>query len=160
MGIILFITAVFLSSVLAPVALLHTVVGAIRYGGKYRYVDSAFLRGAKALDVFGNVAYATFLNDLFIQKGGYHYGNECETISSATGKNWVTGKLTWLGLGLAGTLNLIDKDHCWKYIDGDKDLFHAIGYPGKVKWYYTFSFISISVILFGFLCRFYWWILT
>lgn len=159
MGIVLFLIAVFLSSVLAPVALLHTIVGAVRYGGKFRYVNAAFLRGAKAIDVFGNVAFATLLNDLFIKKGGYHYGYDGETISSATGKNWVLEKQSFLGKGLAGTLNMLDKDHCWKYIEGDKDLYHQIGYPGKVKWFYTASFCIVSLILLGLLGWLHIWII-
>ncbi len=159
MGVILFFVALVLCSVLSLVALLHTIAGAIRYGGKFCYINAAFLRGAKALDVFGNVAFATLLNDLFLSTGGHHYGYEGETISSATGKNWVTNKLNFLGKGLAGTLNLIDHDHCWKYIEGDKDIFQLLGHPGKVKWYYTISFIAITVVLLVLLCKFYWWIL-
>jgi hypothetical protein len=159
MGIPLFLIALVLCSVLAVVALLHTIIGAIRYGGRFRYVDAAFMRGAKALDVFGNVAFATLLNDLFIKKGAYHYGYDGETISSATGKNWVLGKLSFLGKGLAGTLNMLDNDHCWKYIEGDQDLYHQIGYPGKVKWFYTASFCIVALILLSLLIWLHIWII-
>lgn len=160
MGIPLFLLSVVLTLVLSLVGLVHTIVGAIRYKSGFRYVDTVFLRSARAVDVFGNVAFATFLNDLFIKKGGYHYGNEGETISSATGKNWILGELTFLGLGLAGTLNMLDKDHCWKYIEGDdRQLFRKMGYPGKVKWYYTVSFCICALALLGLLTWFHVWLI-
>ncbi|QRQ99732.1 hypothetical protein [Dyadobacter sandarakinus] len=158
MGIILFIVALPLVVVLSIPALLHTIAGAIRWKGEFRYVDRAFFNGARAIDIFGNVAYGSMLNDLFIKRGGYHYGQGSETISSATGKNWVLGKLTFLGMGLAGTLNLIDKDHCWKYIEGDRAQYDLLGKPKRVPIVYTLAFIITSIYLLYMLVRLFWWI--
>jgi hypothetical protein len=146
MGLILFIVAVALAILLSLPGLVHTIAGAIRWKGKYRYVDNAFSKGAEAIDVFGNMAFASFLNDWFLRKGGYHYGQGRETISSATGKNWVVGKLTFWGLGLAGFLNLVDKDHCWKYIEGNRTGYDLIGKPDPVKWYCTASFMVVATV--------------
>lgn len=159
MGILLYFVAVFINVLLAIAGLFHTIFGAIRYGGKFRYINAVFMKGARALDIYGNVAYASMLNDLFLKRGGHHYGDENETVSSATGKNWVTGNLTFLGKGLAGTLNMIDNDHCWKYIEGDKDLYHLIGHPGKVPFYYTYSFIFIAGLGLYLLFRLNYWLL-
>ncbi|MCF2443661.1 hypothetical protein L0657_06810 [Dyadobacter sp. CY345] len=103
-----FIAKVLLSKALSIPGITHSVVGAFRYKSGFKYVDNAFGKGARALDIFGSVAYGTMLNDWFIKKGGYHYGQGSEKVSSAAGKNWIIGKATPLGLGLAGTLNLID----------------------------------------------------
>jgi len=124
-------------------AFIHTVIGSFRWKGGWTYVKDAFMRGAHAIDVYGNVAYATLLNDYFIKKDGYHFGKRGETISSALGKNWVRGTLTWLGLGLCGLLNLLDKDHCWKSIEGD---FFGIIKPKPVKLWISLSFIAIALV--------------
>ncbi|MDQ6482240.1 hypothetical protein [Dyadobacter sp. LHD-138] len=164
MGIILFIVSVLLNILLSIPALIHTIAGSIRYKSKFAYIDSAFMRGAKALDIFGNVAYGTLLNDLFIKKGGYHFGQGTEKISSAAGKNWILGKLTPLGLGLTGTLNLIDfknwknGGHCWTAIEGGREHYHSLRWPGTIKWYYTFSFLIISTTLLYLLFRLLIWI--
>lgn len=155
-SVALFFIALLLTFLMAVPALLHTIVGAIRWKGKGEYVKAAFFRGAHAIDVFGNVAYATFLNDWFIRKGGYHYGAKGETISSATGKNWVNGRLTWLGLGLCGLLNWIDPDHCWKYIEG-----RTVGMqqPAPVKWPYIALFLLVAGVILAGTTWFWWWIL-
>ena len=146
MGIILFCVALAMAILLSYPGLIHTIAGAFRWKGKYKYVDNAFLKGAEAIDVFGNMAFASFLNDWFILKKGYHYGQGRETISSATGKNWVIGKLSFWGLGLAGLLNAIDKDHCWKYIEGDRRGYDMIGKPDPVPWYCTASFTVVAIV--------------
>jgi hypothetical protein len=154
MGIILWLLAKLLSNLLQVPALFHTIAGAFRFKGGWNYVNRAFLNAAYAEDVYGNIAYATMLNDLFIKKGGYHYGARNETISSATGKNWVNDKLAFLGKGLAGTLNLIDYPnwknggHCWVSIQGWTQ-YDFIGKrpPKRVPIYYTASFILIAFIL-------------
>lgn len=164
MGIIEFITALILNIYLAIPGLTHTIVGAFRYKGRYKYVDDAFGKGARALDIFGNVAYGTMLNDLFMKKGGYHFGQGTEMVSSAAGKNWAIGKLTPLGLGMVGTLNLIDfknwknGGHCWTAIAGDREHYHSLRWPGTVKWYYTASFIVIASTLLYLLYKLVKWI--
>lgn len=165
MGLTLFIVGILLNMLLALPALLHTIVGAFRYRGKYAYVDDAFYRGAKALDIFGNVAYGTLLNDLLIKKGGYHYGQGSEKISSATGKNWVKGKLTFMGKCLASFLNMIDwknwqsGGHCWTSIEGDRAEYDSMGLPDPLPKYYAVLFVLFLFIVFRLIIKLYIWIL-
>lgn len=143
LSIILYLTALVLAALMALPALIHTIIGSIRWKGGISYIKDAFMAGAHAIDVYGNVAYATLLNDYFIRKDGYHFGRTGETISSAVGKNWVGGTLTWLGLGLCGLLNLLDKDHCWKYIEGrDSNMVK----PKAVKPTYTIAFVIVALL--------------
>ena len=164
MGIILFVVSLLLNIVLAIPGLIHTIAGAFRYRGKFSYVDAAFLRGAKALDIFGNVAYGTLLNDLLIEKGGYHFGQGSEKVSSAAGKNWAIRKLTPLGMGLVGFLNLIDwknwksGGHCWNAIEGEKEYYQTRVYPGPVRWYYTTYFTIVTVLIVYPLIRLCYWL--
>lgn len=155
MPIALFFIALLLTFLMSIPAMLHTAAGSIRWKGSWGYILDAFFRGAHAIDVFANVVYATFLNDWFIRRGGYHYGAKGETISSATGKNWVMGRLTWIGLGLCGTLNWIDTDHCWKYIEG-----RTVGMekPESVKWPYIALFLFVAGLLLAGTVWFWWWI--
>jgi hypothetical protein len=165
MGIVLFIVAALLSFIFALPALLHTIAGAFRYHGKFKYVNGAFFNGAHALDVFANEAYGTFFNDWFILKGGYHFGRKGETLSSAIGKNWVLGKLTFLGTGMAGAINLIDRGtankggHCWVYIEGERSKYNLIGVPNPVSWFKTFVFIVFALIMIAISGWLTWWIL-
>ena len=159
MQVLLFVVALSLTILLSIPALIHTIFGAIRRKGKSEYVLQSFFAGAHALDVFGNVAYATFLNDWFIRKGGYHYGRRGETISSATGKNWVAGKLTWMGLGLCGLLNWIDTDHCWKYIERDASWVGIIK-PPPVKWPYIVLFVLSSICVLVCLVMLWQWVFS
>lgn len=156
LGITLFFLALVLAVLMALPALVHTLVGSWRHRGGWTYINDAFMAGAHAIDVYGNVAYATILNDLFLKKGGYHYGKRGETISSATGRNWAIGKLNWLGLGLCGLLNWIDKDHCWKSIEGGRE---GLKKPKPVPWYYTAAFTVLAAGLLGANAWFWWWVI-
>jgi len=165
MGIFLWVVWKLLSTVLSIPALLHRIAGAFRYKGGWKYVDDTFLRSAYAGDIYSNIAYATMLNDLFIQHGGYHFGNRDETISSAAGKNWAMGKLAFLGKGLVGTLNLIDfknwknGGHCWVSIQGTRELYAKNGKPDPIVWYYTASFMVIAGVIIYSLVRFTIWLI-
>jgi len=67
---------------------------------------------ARSIDVLFNVIGADVMNDLFIKKGGYNFGNQKETISSVIGKNDRINKLTIGGRTLRFILDRIEKDHC------------------------------------------------
>ena len=112
----LYVFAALLCIGLAPLALIHTIVDQLRYGSR---LSSSFRQGAYALDVYANVTYSSFLDGWFLKKGGYHFGYPNETISSALGKNLTLDKLTTIGEGCAGFLNLIDPDHCYNAIQGN-----------------------------------------
>jgi hypothetical protein len=140
----LYIFAAVLCVGLAPLALIHTIIDQIRYGSRSRLADS-FHQGAYALDVYANVTYPSFLNAWFLKKGGYHFGAEDETISSALGKNWTLGRLSVIAQGCVGLLNLVDRDHCFKYIKGNWN--HPK--PAPVAAWKTLLFTTLLVIVVG-----------
>jgi hypothetical protein len=74
-----------------------------------------FKQTALNLDKFGNREFRAFLN-LSMQKNGYQFGNQNETISSALGKNERDNTLTKFGRILVKILDIIDKNHCKKSI--------------------------------------------
>lgn len=136
---------------LSGAALIHTIVDAIRFRSWSKLIESTGT-AAYQLDIFGNVAYAPLLNAYFIREGGYHFGVKDETVSSALGKNWTLGSLTWLGEGCVGMLNLLDRDHCYKYIIGSWHL----PKPGRIAAWKTLVFsvilaVIVTLILKGFL---------
>lgn len=139
------VTALLLAITFFLPALIHLVVDGIRYRDLLNRLNQTSKGAAFAIDVFCNVAYSSLLNAFFIKKGGYHYGEQGETVTSATGKNWTMGTLTLIGEGLAGSLNWIDKDHCWKYIMG---IWYHNVMPPKVAWWKTALFLIVFVILF------------
>ena len=48
---------------------------------------------------------------LWVKKGGYHFGNSDETISSALGKNKENNTLTGFEKVIDNILDIIDKNH-------------------------------------------------
>ncbi len=128
-------------------AFVHTIIDQVRYGGDRRRLRDALFNGAYALDVYGNVTYGSLLNAYFLQKHGYHFGNPDESVSSALGKNWTMGRLTMLGEGCAGLLNLLDKDHCFKSIKGTWTLPKP---ESAVKWWKTVLFALVLLLVFSF----------
>jgi hypothetical protein len=142
MEIVLWLVSVCLRDALAPFQFLHTIVNAVRWKGKWRYIKDTAFEMALANDVYGGMAYQNVLNAWFIKKGGYHYGKKGETISSATGKGWVLRLLAFLGMCLCGALNFIDVatrkhgGHCFVFIERDGEEYPTTP-PSPVKWYYT-----------------------
>lgn len=106
--------------------------------------------GAKSVDIFGNVLYASMLNAWFIKHGGYHFGRNGETISSALGKNQALKKLTYLGRGLSGILDTLDKDHCWNSIDDD-EYYKLYNKPESTESWFVriITFLVFGVVLFS-----------
>lgn len=141
-SILLFYFAKLLCFALGPVARLHTIIDQFRYGDKARLAES-YYRGAYGLDVYANSTYASFFNAYFLAKGGYHFGADGETVSSALGKNWTKGTLTIMGEGCTGLLNLVDRDHCWKYILGP----WAHVKPAPVRWWKILLFTLVLLLI-------------
>jgi len=166
MGFFLWIVSKVVTHLLWYPHLMHLIIGAFRHKGGWKYVDNSFLNSAYAEDVYANISYSTMLNDLFIQHGGYHYGKRSETISSATGKNYVLDKLAFLGKCLAGGLNLIDfknwknGGHCWVSMQGDRTLFEQIGRPKPIPWYYTVCFFIITSAMLYSLWKLAFWLIS
>ena len=86
----------------------------------YWYVENKkgyFKSTARNLDIFANREFRAFWNSVLIEAGGYQFGKEGETISSALGKNQRDGTLTKVGKALAFVLDKIDPNHCLNSID-------------------------------------------
>lgn len=150
MGIVLWVVSFCLRDALAPFAFIHTVINAIRWGGKWKHINAIALHAALANDVYGNMAYKDLLNAWFIKHDGYHYGEKGETISSATGKGWLVQGLAFLGLCLCAGLNFIDVStrkkggHCLASVDDPA--FLLLGEPRQIPWYYAaFGVFGIAV---------------
>lgn len=77
------------------------------------------MSGAIDIDRFGNHNFRTLWNTILRRRKGYGFGNPLETISSALGKNQRDGTLSIIGKGLAGILNLLDKNHCKNSINNE-----------------------------------------
>lgn len=150
----LFVFARVLLFGLGTLANLHTIVDQLRYGGSKKRLADSFFEGAYGLDVFANTTYPSFFNAYFLKKGGYHFGGSEETVSSALGKNWTMDKLTWMGEGCAGMLNLIDTDHCFKYIKG------SWKHPKperSVEWWKTLLFTLVLTAILALTSAFIFW---
>ena len=74
-----------------------------------------FKETAIDIDRFGNRNFRTLLNKT-LQKNGYKFGDERETISSALGKNKRDNTLTKTGITICNILDYLDKNHCLKSI--------------------------------------------
>lgn len=108
--------AIILALLLIPFGLVFEVISAVRYERTwkkiYQYLSKVMRSIAKTIDILGNVCCGALFNAVLITKGGYHFGREGETISSALGKNLLKGTLTKTGYALASFLDWIDENHC------------------------------------------------
>lgn len=84
---------------------------------KYGSTDGYFYDTAKNIDIWANREFRATWNARLIVSGGYKFGVEGETISSALGKNELMGTLTKEGKQLVKILNKLEKNHCIKWID-------------------------------------------
>ena len=76
-----------------------------------------YFRGtALSLDIWANKEFRTLWNTQLRIAGGYKFGKENETISSALGKNQRDKTLTICGKILVAILDFLDKNHCIKSI--------------------------------------------
>ena len=121
MGIILYLVAIFLSLVLYIPA---TIYALFKIGIKsgFKGINAYFFKKAMSVDQFGNVWAKALFNDILIKKGGYKFGDEDETVSSALGKNKLRGTFKRTGTLIAFILDFIDPNHCIKSIEEDEDV--------------------------------------
>jgi hypothetical protein len=112
-GLLLFIIAIIL---FLPLTVLNLLMVLIKYGFSLKTIDQYFYQTAIDIDRFGNHNLRTLLNAT-LQKKGYQFGNERETISSALGKNKRKGTLTNTGKALCKILHIFDTNHCLKSIN-------------------------------------------
>ena len=123
MNLLLFIFAWLL---IPPLTVCNLIVVNKKYGNTKGYFRSTAL----SIDIWGNREFRTLWNSRLIIEGGYQFGREGETISSALGKNMLMGTLTKEGNKLANILDKIDTNHCiksMKYFDDvEKEKFEML----------------------------------
>lgn len=113
-NLFLFILAISLFIILAPLGLVYSIVFIPFRGLCY---SEYFWRLALSFDQTGNVFMSVLFNDFMIKKGGHRFGNPDENISYVLGNNKKTKTLYKLGSWLAGFLNFIDKNHVEKAVN-------------------------------------------
>lgn len=99
MGFLLFLIATILW---IPLTFINWIIVAIKHS-----ISNHFLETAIDIDRFGNRNFRAFLN-WSMQRNGYKFGDERETISSALGKNQRDKKLTKFGKAIVFILYHID----------------------------------------------------
>ncbi len=108
MNFILFLVAII---VFLPLSLINIILVILKGGS----VSNYFLETAIDIDRFGNRNFRTLLNTT-LQRNGYKFGDERETISSALGKNKRDNTLTKTGITICNILDYLDNNHCLKSI--------------------------------------------
>jgi hypothetical protein len=114
-SILLFLIALILGIILIPISIVFTIPivfivdsAEAAYNKLATYIKSI----AMGIDQLGNVTLEYGLNEFWITKDGYQFGNKMETISSALGKNQVKGTLTPFGWAIVNILDKINPNHC------------------------------------------------
>ncbi len=115
-GVLLFFISVLLLLITGPLGLIYGFFYTLLKGG-LKGLGEYLLKIAVSIDQLGNVLMQHLLNLLWIQKGGYLFGNRDETISSALGRNKKLGMLTVFGNGIDRFLDAIDPNHSLNSID-------------------------------------------
>ena len=116
MNLLLFLIAWLL---IPPLTVWNLIVVNKKHGNTKGYFRSTAL----SIDIWGNREFRTLWNTKLRIDGGYEFGREGETISSALGKNKLMGTLTKEGVKLANILDKMDKNHCVnsiKYFDDEE----------------------------------------
>lgn len=138
MGFLLFIIAYFL---FMPLCVINFLL--VRKAGYFR--DTAM-----SLDKLANREFRTLWNKTLRVPGGYAFGEENETISSALGKNQLLGALTTTGKALVWVLNLLEENHCINAIIENKITMQPLNQPtpkiNTVLWKIG-SFVYALIIL-------------
>ena len=123
MNLLLFLFAWIL---IPPLTVWNLIIVNRKYGNTKGYFRSTAL----SIDIWGNREFRTLWNSRLIVEGGYQFGREGETISSALGKNKLMGTLTKEGNKLANILDKIDTNHCIKsmkyFDDAEKEKFEML----------------------------------
>lgn len=108
MSFILFVVSIV---VFLPLSVINIILVIFKGGNLSNY----FKETAIDIDRFGNRNLRTLLNET-LQKNGYKFGDERETISSALGKNKKNNTLTKTGIIICDILDYLDENHCIKSI--------------------------------------------
>jgi hypothetical protein len=120
MGFVLFIVALFLTTVLTFVSM---VVTPIYYIATFKWqtglgeLNKWFYKLALSIDQFGNVSCGRTLQITLTKPVAHQFGNEDDTVSYVIAKNRDLGTLTVLGKVIGWVLDKLDKDHLNKAIE-------------------------------------------
>ncbi len=115
-GALLFLIALVLIVITGPLGFVYGIFHSLFKKG-FKGVGEFLLKIAISVDQLGNVLMQHLLNTLWMQPGGYKFGNRDETISSALGRNKKLGTLTWQGKLIDKILDIIDPNHSLNSID-------------------------------------------
>lgn len=118
MGFILWILTMILAVILVPAGMLYgffAVWYKKHFFASFKKIGAKFRSMAEAFDRFGNVVCGELFNAT-LQKNGYAFGGDKETISSALGRNQQQKTLTGTGKFVVWVLCRFQKDHCIKSI--------------------------------------------
>lgn len=80
--------------------------------GFFSVMNDYARKEAFTMDIYANQSFDTLWNTLLRKSGGYSFGKQGETISSALGKNKRDNTLSFLGKALCNLLDFIDENHC------------------------------------------------
>ena len=105
MNILLFLFAWIL---IPPLTVWNLIIVNRKYGNTKGY----FRNTALSIDIWANFEFRTLWNTQLRIDGGYEFGRENETISSALGKNQRDNTLTNCGKILVAILDFFDENHC------------------------------------------------
>ena len=105
MNLLLFLVAWIL---ILPLTVWNLIIVNRKHGNTKGYFRSTAL----SIDIWANREFRTLWNTKLRINGGYEFGKENETISSALGKNQRDGTLTKKGKTLVAILDFLDKNHC------------------------------------------------
>ena len=142
-NLILFLVAFSMSIVLYTVGFIYNLFRSIKHGGFKQYLYNI----AFTIDQSGNVICGPMFNDWFRKKEGKLFGNQDETISHVLGKNQESKTLYPLGKIIAGILNLLDKDHCYKAANNPQ--FNVAPVPESVPLKFRMYKFFYKILSFG-----------
>lgn len=120
-GLLLFIIAIVLGSVLLPLGFAYMFINllftlSLKTCIK-RYNDYLFAI-SYMIDLLANVVCSELFNDILIKKWSkYKFGEIRQTISYVLGKNLIECTLTKYGKWLQQALDMIEENHCIKSVE-------------------------------------------
>jgi hypothetical protein len=118
-GIVLFIVAIVVTSLLSPWGIIEVLVYAFykkTIGHGIRFIGGLLKILAIVVDMLANVIMQVPSNRLLIKPEGHQFGKAGETYSDVLGTNIRDNTYLSKGLWICKRLNFFDKNHCIKSI--------------------------------------------
>jgi len=120
-GLLLFIIAIVLGSVLLPLGFVYMFINllfTLSFKSCIKRYNDYLFAISYMIDLLANVVCAELFNDTLIKQfSGHKFGNIRETISYVLGKNLLAGTLTKKGKWLQEFLDKIDSNHCIESVE-------------------------------------------